>query len=128
MQTHEIFYPPDNKKEYNDQNIIEAITFISGHIHQFSTICIRYAWYAENCTFYPWIKLSSLSSSDFGIIILLPDYLPEEEKEARKEILRLKRMLKKTFPDILVTSNLRLSAKTLNEMEKKKKKRKINKE
>ena len=37
-------------------------------------------------------------------------------------------MLKKTFPDILVTSNLRLSAKTLNEMEKKKKKRKINKE
>ena len=83
MQTHEIFYPPDNKKEYNDQNIIEAITFISGHIHQFSTICIRYAWYAENCTFYPWIKLSSLSSSDFGIIIL-PDYLPEEEKEARK--------------------------------------------
>lgn len=81
----------------------------------------------ENCTFYPWIKLSSLSSSDFGIIIL-PDYLPEEEKEARKEILRLKRMLKKTFPDILVTSNLRLSAKTLNEMEKKKKKRKINKE
>ena len=107
MQTHEIFYPPDNKKEYSDQNIIEAIT--------------------ENCTFYPWIKLSSLSSSDFGIIIL-PDYLPEEEKEARKEILRLKRMLKKTFPDILVTSNLRLSAKTLNEMEKKKKKRKINKE
>lgn len=127
MQTHEIFYPPDNKKEYSDQNIIESITFISGHLHQFSTICIRYAWYTENCTFYPWIKLSSLSSSDFGIIIL-PDYLPEEEKEARKEILRLKRMLKKTFPDILVTSNLRLSAKTLNEMEKKKKKRKINKE
>ena len=87
MQTHEIFYPPDNKKEYTDQNIIEAITFISGHIHQFSTIYIRYAWYTENCTFYPWIKLSSLSSSDFGIIIL-PDYLPEEEKEARKEILR----------------------------------------
>lgn len=128
MQTHEIFYPPDNKKEYNDQNIIEAITFISDHIHQFSSICIRYAWYAENCTFYPWIKLSSLSSSDFGIIILTDEYLPEEKKEARKEILRLKRMLKKTFPDILVTSNLRLSAKMLNEMEKKKKKRKINKE
>ena len=51
MQTHEIFYPPDNKKEYSDQNIIEAITFISGHLHQFSTICIRYAWYTENCTF-----------------------------------------------------------------------------
>ena len=37
MQTHEIFYPPDNKKEYSDQNIIEAITFISGHLHQFSS-------------------------------------------------------------------------------------------
>lgn len=128
MQTHEIFYPPDNKKEYNDQNIIEAITFISDHIHQFSSICIQYAWYAENCTFYPWIKLSSISSSDFGIIIL-PDYLPEEEKEARKEILRLKRMIKKAFPDILVTSNLRLSVKTWNEMvRKRKKKRKMNKE
>lgn len=123
MQTHEIFYPPDNKKEYNDQNIIEAITFIFDHIHQFSSICIRYAWYAENCTFYPWIKLSSISSSDFGIIIL-PDYLPEEEKEARKEILRLKRMIKKAFPDILVTSNLRLSVKTWNEMVRKRKKEK----
>ena len=69
------------------------------------------------------LKLSSLSSSDFGIIIL-PEYLPEEEKEARKEILRLKRMLKKTFPDILVTSNLRLNAKTWNEMVRKRKKEK----
>ena len=69
------------------------------------------------------IKLSSISSSDFGIIIL-PDYLPEEEKEARKEILRLKRMIKKAFPDILVTSNLRLSVKTWNEMVRKRKKEK----
>ena len=135
MQTHEIFYPPDNKKEYNDQNIIEAITFISDHIHQFSSICIRYAWYAENCTFYPWIKLSSISSSDFGIIIL-PDYLPEEEKEARKEILRLKRMIKKAFPDILVTSNFyqkyQERIKSIQEAEikekEREKKRKMNKE
>ena len=65
MQTHEIFYPPDNKKEYNDQNIIEAITFISGHLHQFSTICIRYAWYTENCTFYPWSELPASKEAGF---------------------------------------------------------------
>ena len=105
-----ISYPPNCKKEYTYANILKAIAELTAKSPDFSKICIRFAWDEERYTFYPWLELQRINGFD---IILLPEYLPEEEKETRKETLRVKRMLKKAFPDVTVTSNLRLDQKLL---------------
>lgn len=103
-----ISYPPNCKKEYTDANILKAITELTVKKSSFHKICIRFAWDEERYTFYPWLEMQHIDGFN---IILLPEYLPEEEEEARKETLRVKRMLKKAFPDITVASNLRLDQK-----------------
>ena len=103
-----ISYPPNHRKEYTDANILKAITELTATSPDFSRICVRFAWDEELYTFYPWLELQHTNGFN---IILLPEYLPEEEEEARKETLRVKRMLKKAFPDITVASNLRLDQK-----------------
>lgn len=101
-----ISYPPNCKKEYTDANILKAIAELTAKGPDFSRICIRFAWDEE--LFYPWLELQHINGFN---IILLPEYLPKEEKEARKETLRVKRMLKKSFPNVAVRSNLRLDQK-----------------
>lgn len=103
-----ITYPPNCRKEYTDANIVKAISELTAKSPGFSKICIRFAWDKENYTFYPWLELQYVNGFN---IILLPEYLPKEEKETRKEILRVKRMLKRAFPGVTVSSNLRLDPK-----------------
>lgn len=103
-----ITYPPNCKKEYTDANIVKAIVELTSKSPDFSKICIRFTWDEENYTFYLWLELQYVNGFN---VILFPGYLPKEEKEARKEALRIKRMLKRAFPSIKVTSNLRLDQK-----------------
>ena len=109
MQT--FFYPPNNEKQYSDDNIIDVISSYISQINGVPQVCLKYSIHNDKIA--PWICVSGNNSINDYYIILLPDFSPMEEKSAKKEMLRLKRVLKKRLPNIKITSNLRLNPKEL---------------
>lgn len=110
-------YPPNNKKEYTDDNLIDVI---SDYIDKLSgkQVCLKYSISNDN-KIAPWICVSGNNRVNDYYIILLPDFSPMEEKSAKKEMLRLKRVLKRRLPNIKVQSNLRLNPKELMNAQRK---------
>lgn len=109
MQT--FFYPPNNEKEYSDDNIVNVIVFYIRQINGVPKVCLKYSINNDKIT--PWICVSGNNRVNDYYVILLSDFSPMEEKSAKREMLRLKRVLKRRLPNIKITSSLRLNPKEL---------------
>lgn len=107
-----IWYLPNQKKEYTDDNICEAVRFYLQQVHGYDHLMLRFAWDEDSpgkALFYIWMELTQYGCTGrLPGIIILPTYNPYEIEKAQTEGRRLKRLLSRRFPDLKVQSSLRL--------------------
>ena len=116
---------PDGKKTYTDENVITSVRSSLSRCPSCNEIYIRFAFDKEKMMFYPWISVldNQLQDSYLGVI-LLPAFSLQELDLSRKETLRMKRLLQRTFPAIRVRSSLRIHPDDMDYVLRKQKKQK----
>lgn len=109
MQNKYMYAYPDGKKTYTDENVITSVKSSLSRCPFCNEIYIRFAFDKEKMMFYPWISVSDNQLQDSYLeVILLPAFSLQELDFSRKETLRMKRLLQRTFPAIRVRSSLRI--------------------
>lgn len=123
MQDKYMYSYPDGKKTYTDENVIASVRSSLSRCPSCNEIYIRFAFDKEKVMFYPWISVSDNQLQDSYLeVILLPAFSLQELDFNRKEALRMKRLLQRTFPAIRVRSSLRIHPDDMDYVLRKQKK------
>ena len=107
------YYPGKNLKEksytYSDEKLAEVIQELSADIPGFHRIFLWYAWVDDDIAEL-WVTLDTGKDVKLGesrtIMLHRYNLLQDDVNEIQKESNRIKRFLKRKFPEVQVSSGL----------------------